>query len=202
MPYTVLRMKQHIPLIVLAVAILLVGAYFTYTGNKVSVETPDEVEQATTTETTVVEETASETPTPAPAAPTPVPSTPGITFWKAYANPDWALAFMYQPEWALTFATSTEGETTQVSFKSDEATGLITRDMPILEPSRLEYATHIETIAGQKVTVHEYSEPGAPYAYYLYFTIPAGGDDYHFSLKSYIEIRQPLEDFIKRITIK
>ncbi len=109
----------------------------------------------------------------------------------------------YDPDWKFGYATSTKnGKVSQVSFAGEEATVLVSKDMPIAEPSRLEYATHVETIAGQEVSVHEYTNPNEQYAFYEYFALTAGNDTYYFSIKSTSKVKAPTDAFIDRITLK
>lgn len=136
-----------------------------------------------------------------PALPTGVAVT-NQTLVKTYNNPSWALSFTYMPEWKQDNVTNEKGEATQVHLSSDGGTFLISKDLSIAQPSLVKYTTSTRTIAGQSVEVRTYTSPNDKYAYYLYFTIVAGGDDYHFSLKSYEASKEETDTFIKRIKVK
>lgn len=196
-----LFMKERIPLIILTL-IIIAGALWLFVKPLPILAPADKAPVATTTD--IAQKGADE---PVVAAPAPgVPSGLQVTkqtIWLPYMNSAWELGFRYQSEWEVSEGVPDEnGEITQVSISTPEATMLLTKEVPIIEPARLEANIYTRTIADQEVEVRKYTKPNDTYAYYLYFTIVLGNDDYHVSIKSYNADTKPVDDFISRIVIK
>lgn len=195
-------MKKKIPLFILAL-VVIAGAAWLLSRPSPSLAPSDGIPTATTTVLT-------QEGTGSPSVATPVP--PGLpsgaqvvkqTIWQPYSNSAWELGFRYQSEWEVSEGVPDEdGDITQVSVSTPDAAMLLTKELPIAEPSRLEVKTYMRTVANQEVEVHEYTKPNDTYAYYLYFTITLGNDEYYVSIKSYGAATKPVDDFISRIVVK
>jgi hypothetical protein len=90
----------------------------------------------------------------------------------------------------------------QVKIEGGAFTILVQEDKPIAKPSLLTAKTYQKTIAGQSVEVTEYENPNDTYAYYLYFTLSDGNDDFFFSVRSKSEDREDTDDFIERLSMQ
>jgi hypothetical protein len=202
-------LKKHLPYIVLGL-LILIGAYLLLTDTvDVSIEKTTSSESATTTEDTNGESV----PTPSGggtglsvSSDGSISVPPGLnivkqTAWATFTDPDWALSFKYQKGWEVTKADGKDGTLAQASIATPAFTILIQEDMDIAEPAIIEPRVSTETIAGQRVEVHEYLEPREGYAYYLYFTLSDGNDDFNFSIRAKTDEREEVNDFIERLSM-
>lgn len=199
-------MKMKLPYII-GLFILVIGAALWFSQKPLAEPAESDFSPIATSSLPVGTPNGPTKPTTPPVS----PSTSGLpvgvsvksqTVLKTYTNPSWNVAFTYMPEWKQDNVTNDTGEVTQVRLASDTGTYLISKDTSIAQPSLLKYTTSTRTIAGQSVEVRTYKNPNDTYAYYLYFTVVAGKDDYHFSIKSYESSKTETDTFIERIKVK
>ena len=198
-------MKNNIPFIIVAFIVVIIAAVW-FSQKSDFPALVEDIPSATPDTPTIVEKEA-------PTAPLPTNTSgnsgllPGVsvanqTLWNVFMNERWDITFRYKPEWEIGLTKSENGAVDQVSFLNDEASILLSRKMSIAEPSLLTYKTYTRMVAGQKVEVHEYTQPNEPYLYYLYFTLTADRTDYSVSIKSLVSSKKHADDFIEGIKVK
>jgi|GEM_PF-4299343 len=192
--------QNYIPYLVLALLVAL-GAYLLFT-DRTEAPTPSE---EVTTEEAVEQQSTEETPTP-PVVSGGISLPEGVkiisqTAWATFTDPRWSLSFKYQQGWKA--SKIEEGSTlTGMSVVASAFTILMQEDKPIGEPALLTPKKSTQTIAGQSVEVREYVKPNETYAYYLYFTLTDGNDDYNVSIRSKSEDRKEVDAFIERLSMQ
>lgn len=197
-------LKNHTLLIALAAAIGIL-AIIGVISSRPSEGTPTPQEEAPAALPESVEEKEGGG-TKAPSAPTnatPPGAITSYTVWKTFVQDDWGISFKVVDSWELSTNDAVkDGEINQVSIDAGAFTALITEDVNIAEPARVSSRTYERTIAGREIEVREYTNPNDSYAYYLFFTISVGNDDYRFSIKSIESDRTKVDSFLSRISIK
>lgn len=191
-------MENKIPLCILGLAIVGTALWF-FTKPETSHAPLDAAPLATTTEAVMEEQEASSVTTPQPSGGLQVIKQ---EVWKNYVNELWKIEFKYKPEGKLSVIKSKTGEVDQITIASADMNVFLSRNIPVAEPALLPFKTSKRRIAGQDITVHEYTKPNENYAFYLFFVLPVGDDEYHISINSITDSKQPSNDFINRITIK
>ncbi|MCI0597737.1 hypothetical protein L0Y34_01550 [Candidatus Parcubacteria bacterium] len=191
-------MKEHLPLILVALLVLAALVLWLLIPSPAASPT-DGLPSGTTTVPALPEEEAASVPK--------APASGGIgivkqTTLQVFSHESWAIELRSDLAWKMSVETSAAEEVIRVSYTGTDTNVIVSKDMPIGEPANLSPETYTRSIAGQEVEVHEYTKPNEKYAYYLFFTLRAGGDDYAFSIRSFVESKEPADDFIDRITVK
>lgn len=185
-------MKKYAPLIVTAVVLIALAAFFLVKETSVAPVIPSEATSTGSTATT--------TPgigMPAAGGSPVIPGVPaGAVVHRVYDNKDWDIKLSFDPSWEM----SDSG--TLVTVDAPSTRFIVGQGAAFAEPARGNYVSVKHEVLGEKVTAHRYANPNEEYAFYDYFSVRAGGETYYFNVRSKTMSNAELDAFLAGITKK